>query len=111
MKNELSKVRSHLAASRSAKGRVPAKVRREVLVFVERARAAGASYREIAKEIDVSIHTLMGWRQRDSAKSAVQPVRVRPTAPAQGAVVRGPRGLEVDGLTVAELAELWVRLS
>jgi len=85
-------------------------MRSEVLGLAERARAAGESYREIAKQLGVSFHTLMAWRQRTKKAGAVQPVRVTPARAAGATVVRGPRGLEVEGLTVSELAELWMRL-
>jgi transposase len=85
-------------------------MRREVLELVERARAAGEGCREIAKQLGVSFHTLMGWRQRAKKGSAVQRVRVAPARVARAAVVRGPRGLEIEGLTMSELAELWLRL-
>lgn len=109
MSKELVKVRTRLDASRSPGGRVPAEMRREVLELVERARAAGKGYAEIAKQLGVSVHTLMGWKQRGKRAGAVQPVRLAPSARSP-TIVRGPRGLEVEGLTVSELAELWIRL-
>jgi transposase-like protein len=83
----------------------------------------GANINGIALELGVSTTSLMRW-SRKAAESAegfravelvVGPessaVTSKPARLAGTVVVHGPRGLRVEGLTVAELAELIDRLS
>lgn len=116
--SELIEARSWLSSKRTDSGRLPESARAQVVELIERARAAGHSYRAVAGALGVSFHTMMGWRQRAraaSTKSKLSPVRVeprsRPATAREGLVVRGPRGLAVEGMTVADVAELWMRLS
>ncbi len=113
MSIDLTKVREQLEQQRDKRGRVPAEVRREVVRVLEQARKGGRPYRELAAEIGMSLQTLMGWRHQERhAGSKLAPVKVAAVAkPASSLVVHGPRGLRVEGLSVAELSELWVRLS
>jgi DNA-binding CsgD family transcriptional regulator len=117
MSDELETLRARLMTGRGPRGRTPRALRREVLEVAERLREAGASYRQTARELGLSIHTLMTWRhnakKKDSggSKNKLVSVRVQSPTPTSTAVVRGPRGLTVEGLSPAEIAELWLRLS
>lgn len=109
MTTELEVVRERLNKERSPSGRITEALRREVIAVVAQARKTGLGYREIAESIGVSFHTMMGWRQRDK-RQRLKPVRMS-TPPRPSPTVHGPRGMRVEGLTVAEVAELWLRLS
>lgn len=109
MTTELEVVRERLQKERSPGGRITDALRREVVAVVARARKTGLGYREIAEGLGVSFHTMMGWRQRDK-RHRMQPVKVS-APPRPAPTVHGPRGMRIEGLTLAEVAELWLRLS
>ena len=113
MKTELSKLRQQLENKRDSRGRVPAAIKRDALLSIERARQNGMSYRAISKQIGVNNHTLRYWRETSKTKSVIKAVRIaEPNAkPKSEVVLVGPRGLRIEGLNLSELAELLVRLA
>lgn len=101
----------------------PASLRQAAMEYCHQREQQGASINGIALELGVSTTSLMRW-SRKAAESTegfravelmVGPesntVVGKPTRLASTVVVHGPRGLRVEGLTVAELAELIGRLS
>ena len=101
----------------------PVSLRQAAMEYCHQREQQGANINGIALELGVSTTSLMRW-SRKAAKSAegfravelvVEPeshVAVsKPARLAAGVSVHGPRGLRVEGLTIAELAELIDRLS
>lgn len=113
MKTELSKLREQLENNRDDRGRVPLSLRNDVIAAVTQANKGGMTLREISAELGTSFHTLMYWRNLSTKKSKLKPVRVAAQlVPVKsGLVIRGPRGLEIEGLDLSQLAELLVRLA
>jgi hypothetical protein len=113
MKTELSKLREQLEKNRDSRGRLPAMIKREALLIIERARQTGMSYRSISKQVGVNNHTLRYWRETSKSKNVIEEVRV--SVPVSNRnndfVLLGPRGLKIEGLDLAQLAELLVRLA
>jgi hypothetical protein len=109
---ELKRVRALVERERGAGGRLKADARHEVVEFVDRAHAQGASYGGLARELGVSSQTLANWRAQEQ-RSQLLPVRVLAAGPAAPSwiVVHGPHGLRIEGLTLGDLGELLSRLS
>lgn len=100
-----------IEASRSARGRVPAAIRSEILIVAERAHDAGASYRDVSDALGIDVKALMRWRWRDQKPKLVA-VRVPLSAAATSTVtLHGPRGLRIDGVSLDDVAALWMKLS
>lgn len=84
---------------------------------IARLRGAGHSVNEVAATLGLSQSTVWRWSRQSawstSATAVAQLSRVRIAGPRaeQGLVVRGPRDLCVEGLTISQLAELWARLA
>jgi predicted transcriptional regulator len=71
-------------------------------------RRAGAGVESIAREVGVSSTTLYDWLRRPTFE------RVEVTTDVLGRgghTVHGPRGVRVEGLSLAEVAELLSRLA
>ena len=112
---DLKRLSERVRATRDRRGRVPNELRREVVQLVEEERATGRTYTELARELGMSFPTLMGWRQRLKEKR-VMPVHIRArevlaTVQEQTHAVHGPGGMRIDGMSIADIAELWKRLS
>lgn len=120
MKNEerAERLRGALAtAERAGAGRpYPETLRAAAIDYRREREREGAALSEVAGELGVSAISLERWsrrrRERETSFRAIElvgePVR---RASASAAVVHGPRGLRVEGLTVSEIAELLERLS
>jgi len=107
--------------NRGRTSRIPAPVREAVLTWVESARGAAKPWDEISRAIGLSTTILQRW-QREAANHAAggAPATMLPI------VVRQPRresldqdcvtlvtpsGLRIEGLAIAQAAELIARLS
>lgn len=97
--------------------RYPETLRREVLVYVGRGRAAGESLQSIARQLGLRVQLLDLW-QRKCARSRFRAVRVRPAAvvlqkpeSASSLVLVTGSGMRVEGLDVAGAAALVRELS
>ena len=92
--------------------RYPAELKRRGEVYLRARRDAGATTSAAARELGLRRHTLESWCGSLSLERPAQflPVSVveMPTA---GLVVHGPRGLRIEGLDVAGVAELVRRLA
>lgn len=102
-------------AERTGAGRpYPPALRRAVVMHHREREREGASVRQVAEELGVSGASLVRWSRTEQEGShgfrAIELV-AEPVRRASGAVVHGPCGLRVEGLTVAEIAELLERLS
>ncbi|NRA34817.1 MAG: transposase [Polyangiaceae bacterium] len=113
MENELSKIRELVLTSRAAGAkRYPRGVRERVLAYARGRLASGLSWRAVADEIGLNLHTLRFWRERATGKDSKQPkklkaVVVQSTPAAEPKLsLHGPRGTRVDGLSVESAAAL-----
>jgi hypothetical protein len=121
-------LRRRVEASRCGRAyaRLPADVKRLVVEHARARRASGASWRVIGREVGVDDKRLQVWlRDASSARPAAatalalrpRMIPVRVTARAVQAtmrreiVVRGPRGVSVEGLSVSDVAALLKELS
>lgn len=102
-------------ADRAGAGRpYPESLRRAAVEHHREREREGASVREVAAELGVSDASLMRWsRTEPEIGHGFRAIALvaEPVGRMNGAVVHGPRGLRIEGLTVAELVELWERLS
>jgi transposase-like protein len=106
---------------RGRTSRVPAPVRQAVLAWVESARLSGRPWDEVSQAVGLSATTLQRWRREAAGglptdtPTAMLPVVLREarSEPAgQGCLTLvTPSGLRVEGLAVAQAAELIARLS
>lgn len=112
------------AAERGGSGRPYPEALRRAAVEYRRAREhEGASLRSVATELGVNSASLLRWSRTPQQSSApfraielVAPgqsdeIVMEPIGRTSRIVVVGPRGVRVEGLSVAELAELLARLS
>ena len=107
-------LRSALAvAERSGVGRAyPIALRRAAAAHGISARDRGAPLTVVAAALGLPPITLQRWIQREGASMFRSAVVVEPAAPPSSPlVVHGPRGLRVEGLDVAGVAELLRRLA
>jgi hypothetical protein len=106
-----------------ARARLPVELKQAVLAHVRARRERGVTWSAIEDEVGVSAKRLHTWlrvvsRAKSPAAVVVQPrmvpVRVvsRPVSALRGEIiVRGPRGVTVEGMSVADVAELLAELS
>lgn len=91
--------------------RYPAELKQQVVVWAQQRRAEGAAWPAVADELGLGLDTVRRWclaaKKSDGTARALVPVRVvaRPTA-ARPATVVSLSGWRIDGLTVAEAAEM-----
>jgi AcrR family transcriptional regulator len=102
-------------AERSGAGRpYPEALRRAAIEYQRERGHEGASLRQVAAELGVSDASLVRWsrgKQESAAMFRAIEVVAEPVERKSAIVVHGPRGLRIEGLTVAELAGLLERLS
>lgn len=110
-----TRIRKRVAAlgRRSRGERIPTELRAEIADYARRRRAEGVRVREIAVEVGVSPESIRRWsvaKRHETAKAL--PVRVRAEALDDEAriVVVTPGGVRIEGLDVAQAAELARRL-
>lgn len=92
----------------------PESLRREAVAYWRERQMQGGSLRQVASELGVSGITLGRWSRREAeGTSGFRAIEVVAGAVRRESwpVVHGPRGVRVEGLTVAEIAELFERLS
>jgi hypothetical protein len=91
----------------------PEWLRRQALDYARVRRADGAAHAEISRELGLPALTLARWSE--AYQGSFVPVLVERSVsatPGESAfVVHGPRGLRVEGLSIAELAALLRELS
>lgn len=91
--------------------RYPAELKQQVVVWAQQRRAEGAAWPAVADELGLGLDTVRRWclaaNKSDGTSRALVPVRVvaRPAAASPAAVV-SLSGWRIDGLTVAEAAEM-----
>lgn len=83
----------------------PAELKRRAVVAAEKARRHGVAHAVVARELGVHPDTLRGWL-RPSQDVALVPVRITESEAAARPVVHGPRGLRIEGLALADIAEI-----
>lgn len=93
--------------------RVPPTLRASIAAYARDERAAGASCQAIAERLGVSSASIRRWAFTGPARAgmaALVPVHVVAEAAAKTLTVWSPTGYRVEGLSVAETAELLRRL-
>ena len=119
-KQELQRIRTALAArSRGPGRRLPPDLRERIARYAIRRARDGATRFAVAREVGVGEQTIS--RAIDALPDELIPIRVaepargaepaRSAQPSHGAVVRGPAGLTIEGLDIADIAELIRALS
>jgi hypothetical protein len=97
----------------------PKNLRDEAVDYTQEWRAQGATWGDIARELNIGVDSLTKWAravERSPAAPAFRQVALAQEGVARamegsGLVVYGPGGARVEGLDVASLAELLRRLS
>jgi DNA invertase Pin-like site-specific DNA recombinase len=111
--DQINRLRRRLAKA-EGRGRrgYGSELRAEVVGVGRRWRAQGGSRRELAKKLGLSLATLARWAHESDADGRVRAVDVIdiPEQVHSGLVVVLPSGVRIEGLTVAEAAELAQRL-
>ncbi len=108
-----------IKATRKRRGsRYPAALRRSIEEYAELRQAAGLTFREVADELGINWYTMMGWRKRKQSHKKLRPVRIvadrrerRAKQSGKTVTVRFPSGATVEGLDIAQVAELMRSLS
>lgn len=106
---------------RGRTSRVPKAARELVLSWVEAARLGGRPWRDISRELGLSATVLQRWQRVSTnhaaagASAAMLPVVVRQARrenlDQDRVTLVTPSGLRVEGLAIAQAAELIARLS
>ena len=115
MPHEVAELRRQVRAlgSRHRGARVPRTLRAALAGYARDERTAGASCRAIAERLGVSAESIRRWVQRparrDGQGDGVVPVHVVAEA-GRPLTVLAPSGYRVEGLSIAEAAELLRRL-
>jgi transposase len=113
---EAKELREQLATiERRGRGRpYPPELRARVASYLVKRRAAGATLVGVGTELGMSWRTVERWSspkpRASRATSLVRPVAIRAPPTPSAVVVHGPRGVRIEGLDVASLAELIARL-
>ena len=87
--------------------RFPENARAVLVRYATEQRAGGLTTASIARELGLTVATLVAWL---TPKSSFVPVTVVPVQPG-GIVVRGPHGVTIEGLDVDGLGRLLRLLS
>jgi transposase-like protein len=109
----IAEIRAALVRTDIGLGRpYPEAARTAAVDWAERRQREGHGWVSIASELGVSPTTLRKWQQeRRGTSSSFCPVKiVEPASSTRGIVVHAPGELRIEGLSVAELAELVRRL-
>lgn len=116
-------IRRQIAAERAAgRGRpgkgFAAEVREQAVAYAARRRAQGVSQQVLATELGLAVTTLENWRHQSAHGAIVPGFRAVQLAHehavevvGSGVVVHGAHGVRIEGLDVAQLAELLRRLA
>ncbi|MCC6812124.1 MAG: transposase [Deltaproteobacteria bacterium] len=91
-------------------------MQRKAVAYLRARREHGASIEEVAREIGVTKGSLYRWqrepKQTRATQPALRPVQVMAALkPAAAIVVRGPRGILIEGLDIGGIAELLAKVS
>jgi hypothetical protein len=104
------------AVRKSGGSRYPQELRDAVLEYAELRQADGHTFNEVAGELGLNWHTMMGWRKRSGRSGKLRKVKiVEPPPPEQddekAPMVRFPNGVTVEGLGIDQIAALMRSLS
>ena len=106
--------RVHALGPRHRGARVPPALRAAIAAYARDERAGGASCGAIAERLGVSAESIRRWVRtrlaRDGMAGGLVPVHVVAEA-VRSLTVRSPTGYRVEGLSIAETAELLRRLA
>ena len=86
----------------------------KLLSYTVARRRQGAKLVEVAAELGMKSHTLSRWLGEKRPSASFERVEVVATAASPAArklIVHGPRGLRVEGLELADVAELVRRVA
>jgi hypothetical protein len=96
---------------RGAGRRYPAEVRQRGAAYLAARKAAGAPMSVVLHELGLRRDTLVRWVRPAGPRMKPRFVPVAVVEDQAGIVVHGPRGVRVEGLDVAGVAELLRRLA
>lgn len=110
-----ARIRKRVTAlgKRSRGGRIPRELRDEIAEYARARRTEGIGMREIAAEVGVSPESIRRWTAAgwgETAKALPVRVRAEEVDDEGGIVVVTPGGVRIEGLDVAQAAELAHRL-
>ena len=116
MNAELRKLRAEVRrAPKNKRGfrRIPVELRARILDAMPR-EARRRDYIEFAEQLGLSVHTMLGWRERERKRSPRRTVRrvetecgdAAATAPASALSAVLPGGVRIEGLSMAHAIEL-----
>lgn len=112
---QLRDLRRRLDAVPRGRGRrFPAPLRERVVAWVMAQRARGVGWRELSHELGVPARTLEHWaalRPEQAHGVALRPVDVIDEPPCRTVTVVAPRGLRIEGVTIADVIALLQGLS
>lgn len=121
MDKEASQIREAMTGlnRRRRTERIPDTIRRAVRSYVRRQRRAGATWRELAAAVGLSTNTLQRCAARGAAADAagalvavsVRPPSAREEETRGGLVLVTAQGMRLEGLGIAQAAELLRALS
>jgi hypothetical protein len=112
MSDQIVKLRKVLATTQTGPGRrYSSELRRQIRAAATRRRAEGARWNVIAREIGIPHETVRRFSS-ERVRGTFVPVEVTATVVSgAGMAVVAPNGYRVEGIGVAEAAELLRRLS
>lgn len=103
-----------VAHRRDHRGAFDGELRERVMAYAEQRWLEGATTREVADELGMSVATVSYWRsrRREAGLQRVQLVSERPWATEERRFrLFGPSGTILEDVTLSEVAELWRKLS
>lgn len=112
--HELTTLRAALRRlPRRGRGRAyPESLRHQITTYLHARRAEGVAAKEAARELGISLWTVLRWTRAAPQAHAFERVTIVDASQPRGAiVVYGPSGLRVEGLDLAGVAELLRRLA
>ena len=105
-----------MAERRGAGSPYPEALRQAAVRYLRKRQQEGAGVSEVGVELGVSGMSLSRWSRRPGESLlafrdvTVVEAQPEPLRPEGAVVVYGPRGVRIEGLSVAEVAELLARL-
>lgn len=112
MSDEMTRLRGVLAGMRIGPGRrYSAEVQLQIRAAANRRRREGARWKVIAEEIGIPHETIRRFSLQKALGRFVQVEVAPPTSSSTGIAVVTPNGYRVEGIGIADVADLLRRLS
>jgi transposase len=112
LEKQTQHLRRQVVQRGSARGHAPELIA-AILAHVESRRAQGDTVAGIVGELGIGLDTYYRWKRIRPRALALRPVEVLPAVAVEvrGLTVVGPAGVRVEGLSLAQVAELVRRLA